>query len=165
VRGLGFRGVVGESMSGAGAGVYGQHDQGGVGVSGFSGSGIGVKGEGENTGVYGLSEFGTGVIGESGAPDSAGVSASNSGGGDALRVNGRSTFDRSGQATVPAGTKKVMVTGVASSAASLVLATVQSTSGGSYVKQAVPNVAGSSFTVFLNKAPTVSVPVAWFVVN
>jgi hypothetical protein len=36
---------------------------------------------------------------------------------------------------------------------------------GIYVRSAVPNVAGSSFTVNLSKAVTASATVAWFIVN
>jgi hypothetical protein len=34
-----------------------------------------------------------------------------------------------------------------------------------YVTAAVPNVTGSSFTVYLSKAVTAATKVAWFVVN
>jgi hypothetical protein len=57
------------------------------------------------------------------------------------------------------------VTGVALTAASLVLATLQQNLSGVYVRSAVPNVAGSSFTINLSKAPSASAKVAWFVVN
>ena len=45
------------------------------------------------------------------------------------------------------------------------LATVQQNLSGVYVRAAVPNIAGSSFTVNLSKAVTASAQVAWFVVN
>jgi hypothetical protein len=34
-----------------------------------------------------------------------------------------------------------------------------------WVRSAVPNIPGSSFTVHLSKAATASITVAWFVVN
>ena len=51
-------------------------------------------------------------------------------------------------------------------AQSLVLATVQNNAG-VWVASAVPNVAGSSFKINLNKAPATgkTATVAWFVVN
>ena len=64
-----------------------------------------------------------------------------------------------------AGTSKATQTGVALTAASLVLATVQQDAAGVWVRSAVPNVAGSSFTIHLSKAVTASTKVAWFVVN
>jgi hypothetical protein len=57
------------------------------------------------------------------------------------------------------------VTGVALSSASLVLATLQQHTTGVYVVAAVPHITGSSFTVYLSKAPSASTKVAWFVVN
>ena len=54
---------------------------------------------------------------------------------------------------------------MALTSASLVLATLQQNLSGVYVRAAVPNVTGSSFTVYLSKAPTTSTKVAWFVVN
>jgi hypothetical protein len=66
--------------------------------------------------------------------------------------------------TVPAAVAGT-VTGVGLSAASLVLATMQQDRPGVWVRSAVPNVAGNSFTISLNKAVTVATDVAWFVVN
>ncbi len=62
-----------------------------------------------------------------------------------------------------AGKSTATQTGVALSAASLVLATLQQDRSGVYVRSAVPNVAASSFTVHLSKAVTASTSVAWFV--
>jgi hypothetical protein len=78
---------------------------------------------------------------------------------------GTTTFSRSGLLTVAAGKSSGTVTGVALTAASLVLATLQQNLSGVYVRSAVPNVAGSSFTINLSKAPSASAKVAWFVVN
>jgi len=101
--------------------------------------------------VAGRSDNGTGVLADS-------IN------GTALKVTGKAAFSRSGKATVQAGTSAVTVAGVPLTSASLILATVQQ-SGGAYVKSAVPDVANSRFRINLNKAPTVDVAVAWFIVN
>ena len=67
--------------------------------------------------------------------------------------------------TVASGPSKVTKTGVTLTAASLVLATLRQDVAGVWVRSAVPNVAGSSFTVHLNTAVTASTKVAWFVAN
>jgi hypothetical protein len=80
------------------------------------------------------------------------VLAENTVGGTALQASdrasfaGTTTFSRSGVLTVAAGTSKVAKTGVALTAASLILATLQQDVAGVWVRSAVPNVAGSSFT-------------------
>jgi len=80
-------------------------------------------------------------------------------------VAGIAAFSRSGTLTVAAGSSSGTVTGVALGAASLVLATLQQNLSGVYVRSAVPNVPGSSFTIHLSKAVSASAKVAWFVVN
>src|SRR6266508_658792 len=143
---------VGTGVQGKG-GVIGVQGTGGqTGVSG-TGSNVGVAGIGNSFGVTGFSSDGTGVL------------ATTTNRGVALAVDGKANFSRSGLLTVPAGQNYATVSGVSLTSASLVLATVQSTGGNAYVKQAVPNVAGSSFTVYLDKSHNVPVPVAWFIVN
>jgi len=66
---------------------------------------------------------------------------------------------------VLAGTKSVIVTGISLTPSGLVLALVQQSAGGRYVKSAEPDVPNSRFTITLNKAPIVDVAVGWFVVN
>ena len=80
-------------------------------------------------------------------------------------MSGPSVFNRSGVVTVAAGKSSVTQTGVALTSASLVLATLQQKQGGISVLAAVPNIAGSSFTVFVSKAVPASTNVAWFIVN
>lgn len=179
-------GVHGQAGSSAASGVFGENSGGGNGVYGFSDAGTGVAGvsssangvEGESAGsaasgvfgqngstgygVAGQADSGTGVWGDSAS--STGVLAS-SANGTALQVSGKAAFSRSGRLTIAAGKTSAIVTGVALSSASLVLATLQQHVAGVYVVAAVPNVAGSSFTVYLSKAPTASAQVAWFVVN
>jgi hypothetical protein len=108
---------------------------------------------------------GAGVHGTTNSAASTGMLAEHTAGGTALKVSGTAAFSRSGVLTVAAGKSSATVTGVALSAASLVLATLQQHTTGVYVTAAVPKVSGSSFTVYLSKAPTVSTKVAWFVVN
>jgi hypothetical protein len=140
-------GVHGVSDSSLGNGVLGENSGGGAGVAGASGTGVAVLGQSPNgTGVSGTSANGTGV------------SAT---GQTALRVAGPAVFDRSGTLTISAGKASATQTGIAPlTAASLVLATVQQNLSGVYVRAAVPNAAGDSFTVYLSKAPSVSAKVA-----
>ncbi len=150
---IGVQGTGGQTgVSGTGSNVGVAGDASNVGVSGI-GSNVGVAGIGNSFGVTGFSSDGTGVL------------ATTTNRGVALAVDGKANFSRSGLLTVPAGQNYATVSGVSLTSASLVLATVQSTGGNAYVKQAVPNVAGSSFTVYLDKSHNVPVPVAWFIVN
>jgi len=105
--------------------------------------------------VHGITDSATG----------AGVVAENAAGGAALQVQGVAAFARSGLLTVAAGKSSATQTGVALTAASLVLATLQQHATGVYVQAAVPSVTDSSFTVYLSKAPTATAKVAWFIVN
>ena len=93
--------------------------------------------------------------------------AENTGDGTALKVSGPSEFSRSGMVSIASPAKSAVVSGVALTAQSLVLATLQNKLGGVMVASAVPKVPGSSFTVNLNKAPATgkTAIVAWFVVN
>jgi hypothetical protein len=121
------------------------------------GSGPGMVGYSDTTGigVYGINH-GAGV----------GVRAENTSSGAALQVSGPAVFSRSGLVSIAAGLKSATVTGVAMTATSLVLATVQNNAGAS-VANAVPTIPGTSLTITLNKAvPTgKTAKVAWFVVN
>lgn len=152
------------------AGVFGIGGaSNGVGVSGLGGggSGIGVAGAGTGTGdgVLGKASTGNGAHGTATAAGGVGVLAENTAGGIALKATGPAVFSRSGLLTVAAGKSSGMVTGVALTSASLVLATLQQDRAGVWVRSAVPNIAASSFTVHLSKAVTASITVAWFVVN
>lgn len=177
-------------QSGQGSGVYGvstgNFDS--AGIQGYSSNGYGVIGNGGNAGVYGGGgTAGYGVWGH-GNP---GVRATSIFGPDglALHVEGTSTFDkeaafadgavfegdasfngrfnsaRSGKATVTGGNISVTVTGVSLTSASAVFAIIQQNRSGIWVRAAVPNVAASSFTLFLNASVPASTRVAWFVVN
>jgi hypothetical protein len=141
-------GVVGDNIAAFGTGVLGNSPASGIGV-------LGTSSEAD----------GTGVAGEATSATAVGVLADNSAGGTALEVIGKASFTRSGVLTVAAGKSSATKSGVALTAASLVLATVQQNVAGVWVASAVPNVAGSSFTVHLSKAVAASTKVAWFVVN
>lgn len=98
--------------------------------------------------------------------------ASNSGGtalavDGGLQVEGAATFSRSGRATIKAAKTTVTVTGVALTAASLVLANLQNSLPGVFVEAVVPKVSGSSFEILLSQAvPTgKTAKIGWFVVN
>jgi hypothetical protein len=133
-----------------------------------SGTGHGVSGTGgaSGNGVTGTGGGrGNGVVGQAISTDGAGVLAVNFAGGTALQVAGKAAFSRSGVLTVAAGKSSATVTGVALTAASLVLATLQQDRAGIWVRSAVPNVTASSFTVHLSKAVPARTRVAWFVAD
>lgn len=158
----GAQGVSGQSQAVGGTGVsgvgaaYGVEGQGGsFGLYGHD-STVGVYAQGTDEGVHGFSGSGTGV-----------AALSNS--GTALSVSGKAEFSRSGRATITgtAATPKssIQVNNVALTGKSLVLVTPQKSVAGVWVRAAVPNVANSRFTIFLNKAVTTSYPVGWMVIE
>jgi hypothetical protein len=167
--GPGGAGVIGNGGTGGGDDVIGNGSGSGAGIAGSGGpnNGAGVVGSGPGTadGVRGTATSGNGVPGQATSAAGVGVLAENTTGGTALRVSGQAAFSRSGLLTVAAGKSSGTVTGVALTTASLVLATVQQNLSGVYVRAAVPNVPGRSFTINLSKAPSASAKVAWFVVN
>jgi hypothetical protein len=59
----------------------------------------------------------------------------------------------------------VKVTGVTLTTSSLILATPQGKVAGVAVEGVMPDVSGSSFTIYLTKAVKVSLGIAWFVVG
>jgi hypothetical protein len=152
-------------------GVYGESTTG-IGVSGANtgSTGIGVKGAtgGTGAGVYGLATAnGVGVYGDAPANGTGVVAKGTT--GNALVVNGKAQFSRSGSkavaGTLTAPKSSVTVTGVALTTKSLVLTTPQKHLAGVFVEAAVPNVAGSYVTIFLNQAVTQSFPVGWMVIE
>src|SRR5215813_11193999 len=84
----------------------------------------------------------------------------------ALQVQGPAAFSRSGILSVAAGKSSGTKTGIALTASSFVLATIQGNVAGVFV-QGVTLVTGSpgSFTIHLNKAVPAKTKVAWFAVN
>jgi hypothetical protein len=102
-----------------------------------------------------------------GVAEGVGVLAENSGGGNALQVNGPALFSRSGHVVIPSGEDSAVVAAPALTAQSLVLALMQNKTGKVQVASAVPDAAAGTFTVHLSKAPVApdNATVAWFVVN
>jgi hypothetical protein len=184
-------GVYGESAATGGTGVSGLcHSTtsgqgvlgtGPVGVSGMAAGAGPAGGSGAGTGVLGTTQNGTGVqaqaLGQSGTglvatavgPTVAAVSASNPA-GIGITVAGINEFSRSGIASVhgTATTPKstIKVSGVLLGPPSIVLATIQSKNApGVFVQSAVPDIAGSSFTITLSQTVSVSVKIGWFIIN
>ncbi len=185
-------GVEGRSSNNIASGVYGQNDGTGYGVAWRSGNGTGVLGDTvggvgvrgtatSGTGIFGHSDSTKGIYGEvtgttgttygvharSASTAGAAVLAQNTKpDGTGLQVIGKSKFSRSGKLTIAAGTTSITKTGIPLTASSFVLATLQRVFAGDvWIKAAVPNVAGSSITIYLNKTVPANTPVAWFVVN
>lgn len=189
--GVGVFGAVGDdSLVGdmSGAGVVGFADElvGFVGTAGISdafvgalGSGligvygsadsIGVVGDGADAGVYGTGyEGGIGVVGLVGdspatMPTNVGVFASGDSSSVALQVNGKVKFSRSGRVSISStGTSRsVTMSGVTTS--SYIIATMQTSVSGVYVRAVVPGT--GSFRIYLSKAPGKTVYVGYLVVN
>jgi hypothetical protein len=161
------QGVVGKSTKGNGtegvtsgatvSGVWGHHEgaSSGWGVYGHANVGTGVHGDGTTTGVDGTTATAGGV----------GVQAANTGGGTALKVVGKASFSRSGVLTLSSSAASVQKTGVALTASSYVLATLQTHTTGLSVEAAVPNPGASAIRVYFSKTAPAGTRVAWFVVN
>jgi hypothetical protein len=129
-------------------GIYGRSDTGGAGgrgLTGFCSTGIGLLGQ---------TDTGVGVRVDCG---------NNTGVG--LLVTGKAAFARSGKLTIAAGHSSLTKTGIGLTSISFILATLQSNVAGLFIQAVVTNPAGSAFTIYLNKAPTISVVVAWMAVN
>jgi hypothetical protein len=77
------------------------------------------------------------------------------------------SFARSGVVSIPGGQTTVTETGVSLSSTSVVLATIQTVIRGLYIEAVVPDVATSSFEIFLSQRvpPGKTVTVGWFIVN
>jgi hypothetical protein len=156
-------GVLG-TVNGASAGAT----ENGAGVAGYCNGGIGILGSdaGSGVGVYGLSDSGTAIEGES--TSGIGVFAG-SGSGTALKVAGVATFTRSGVVKVLGTSTKsaisVEVKGVSLTASSLILATAQTYVAGVGVAAVVPDITNGSFIIHLTEAVSISVKVGWFVVG
>jgi hypothetical protein len=177
---FGGNGVVGVGTS---TGVYGQSGP----TNGFALTRDGVRGFTDSSGASGVrGENASGGTGVSGVTSSAGrgaaaVDGANFGSGPGVRgtggigvlaagaialdVTGPARFSRSGKLTIPAGKASATKTGVSLTGASIVLVTPQNNVAGTAVRSAVPNVAGSSFTVHLAKAVSSAVTIGWFIVN
>jgi hypothetical protein len=188
-------GVSGTAPGSGGYGVYGQSNSGtGVfgsglgyggeffGISGVMGHGslngvLGAAGALGATGVFGIGNAfsgATGVWGQASAygvrgeatlETGAGVLAENAHGGPALQVSGVAKFSRSGLTIVPSGTPKVTVQGVALTVESMIFAVLQQNRAGVWVRAVQPNLAASSFTIYLNNSVPSDTRAAWFVAS
>jgi hypothetical protein len=147
-------GVHGITNSDAAGAVWGENLAGGDGVRGSASTGNAIIGvaSGSGSGVVGGSAGGTGVLAV--------------GSKTALQVQGPAAFSRSGILTIKAGQSTAKKSGIALTAASFVLATIQGNVAGVFV-QGVTLVTGSpgSFTVHLNKTVSKNLKVAWFAIN
>jgi hypothetical protein len=79
----------------------------------------------------------------------------------ALQVVGKAKFTRSGKVTFNASSKTVSLAGV--STTSFVLANLQTSVSGLYVRAVVP--ASGSFKIYLSKSPGKKVTVGWLVLE
>jgi hypothetical protein len=166
VRGLSgsLNGVFGESFAAGASGVYGENNFHGYGVAGRSNSGPLVSGAGQaatlgdNTadgiGVWARSAHGIGLFADAVNADAV-----------ALKAQGVAQFTRSGRLTILAGQASVTKSSIRIDAGSLVLAVLQQDRSGIFVRSAVPNATGDSFTIHLNKAVASDTKVGWFIVN
>lgn len=159
VFGIGNTGVEGMGTS---QGVDGRGNTDGVrGIGGTNGV-TGLTSNNSASGVYGENDgAGFGVAGR--AKNGTGVLA-DSQDGAALSIQGKLVFNRSGAATVKAGKKSVRVSAANLTASTFFLATVQGSPHGVWV-QSTARTSSTQFTIYLSKAPSRAVKVAWFVVN
>jgi hypothetical protein len=116
--------------------------------------------------TFGGDPGGAGAYGHTAVASHYGVLAQHTGGGTALRVEGKASFSRSGKATITKGHAGCTVTvpsGV--DADTLVLATLRGSAGTGvhllYAKYAT----ATTFTVKLNKAATSTVSIAWLIIG
>jgi hypothetical protein len=124
--------------------------------------GTGIHGEGGLLGVLGTGQ--TGVFGSS--PGGIGVAAS-SATGVALDVHGPARFSSSGLATIRAGTRsRTVAPGLDITSRSRVLATLQTTAGGSTtVRRVARDVVRNRITIYLTGKAIANCQVAWFVIS
>lgn len=141
------RGAIETQTNGGGQGLWAQATFG-AGVEGDSTHGPGLYGVAETSSAVALKTKGKAVL------------------GGPTTLSGVTTFSRSGRLTIPANSAQATSTSINLGSTSSVLATIQGNQPGVYV-QGVTTVAGSSgsFTIHLNKATPVNLPVAWFVLN
>lgn len=145
--GFGFYGfapfaVYGFSTASAGIGVFGDAPRDGTGVVGWTGNAAPVAAPPIGVGVWATAE----------------TTAQT-----ALQVSGRIRLSRSGRKSIgrSSTSAKVVMPGVTTS--SYVVATLQTSVTGAYVRAVVP--ASGSFTIYLSKAPGRTVVVGYVVIN
>jgi hypothetical protein len=165
---IGAAGVWGDTLQGIG--VVGTGDWG---VFGYGSVGVVGGVPAVATAVYGFAGDddiitptpGAGVVGRAGLGAVYGVVAAAAAPNQyALYVAGRLRLNGSGNRTTIASTaasKKVILAGVSTS--SLIVATLQTSISGCYVRAVVP--AAGSFTIYLSKAPGKTAAVGYIVAN
>jgi hypothetical protein len=79
------------------------------------------------------------------------------------RFLGKAKFSRSGRKSIGATATSVKVTMAGVTSSSYVVATLQTSVSGVYVRAAVPTT--GSFTIYLSKAPGKTVYVGYFAIN
>jgi hypothetical protein len=148
----------------------------GTGDWGVAGSGtvgiVGIGLEPDGTGIHGYAGSGnpnvpasnTAIHGHAGPGAVTGVYASASSPSQtALYVSGRFKTSRSGRRAIGASTSAIKFTVSGVSASSWVVATLQTSVSGCYVRAAVPST--NAVTIYLSKAPGKTVYVGYLVVN
>jgi hypothetical protein len=141
--------LVGESRSSDGYGLQGTSPY------------IGVNAVGGATGVYAVSDYGTGV--RALTYDGTAVEATTAvPQGYAGRMNGAVAFSRSGRATVRAGTDRVTVAVPDVRPGTSVLATLQQDRPGVAVAAAVPDPGRDTVLLVLTRRATADTTVAWW---
>lgn len=151
----------GTSASGLGAGVRGNGRFGVVGEgthSGVTGDGfVGVQG---TSSIIDGDDRGVGVWARAAAPGSTALRADGP-----SEFNGVARFARSGVATVRRGFTSATVGGVPMTAATVILATLQTRVDGTYLHAVETDVGRESFTIYLTAAPSRDVTLGWFAVG
>jgi hypothetical protein len=146
VYGTGATGIYGEGAWGVygfgDAGVLGDADSTGVGVYGFTG----------NTNVPQPAVSGVGVYAKAATTSLT-----------ALYVDGKARFSRSRRVSIGATKTSLKVTLAGVSTSSYILATLQTSVSGCYVRAVVP--AAGYFTIYLSKAPGKTAYVGYLVIN
>lgn len=147
-------GVVGTGFTGVAAfGDWGLYASGSTSVIGDSGSaGLGVYGFAGDSAIPIPPSYGIGVYARA-EPQTA----------VALEVVGKARFSRSKRVAIGATKTSLKVTMAGVTTASYVLATLQTSVTGCYVRAVVP--AAGSFTIYLSKAPGKTVYVGYMVIN
>jgi len=153
-------GVIGQSNSTSGRGVYGL-------ANATSGSTIGVLGLSNSPsgcGVLGVDSTGTGVFGSS----SAGIGVrARSGTGNALYVEGKNYFKSAQRGTIPLGVSQYDVTvpaGIAIRTGAMIFVTLMSDPVSISVKW-VERLSDTQFRIYLTGTTTGNVNFGYFVVN
>jgi hypothetical protein len=130
-----------------------------------TGAYIGMNAVGGAIGTYTVSDNGVGL--DALTYDGTAVRASTAVPtlGYALETRGRVRFDSAGRVTIRAGQVRAVLTNLALTPTSIVLATLQARRRGLYVEAAVADPATGSATIYLNKETPAPVNVGWFVIG